>query len=517
MLNAGQMGKLAAQNEHILQKLGWQMVNLPLETANAFANWYLSYGSQFPASVEGMKELLDRCKGRIKCVSEIKKGSGPILCVGSGSSLNEIMQTVSKFRGAVMCSTSQASTLIHYGRTPDYVLCLDPRVAPQDELAAPDWGDAVLIGHVSIPHNYIAQWLRRAHGDIYLGRIMEPSYDWYSHHLGRGYPWIRHVFMPMIDSVAGEIAFATWMGYSPIYLAGVDYDGPRFDRWEWDYETKAWKLDAATSKYDAKDVTGKYAYNLTPARAMMYSSRGTLISAFLQMVNEKYRQKIYQLSDISAIRQFPKADWNGGDVKFPEGYDTQNILDEIEMALAIWDTFMVPVQNGWGLDYHTYIADQEESFYGALAKYNSEVLENLGEFKAIEEQHKRPLEEMMEKGLITIEAGELLLHGTEEFKGWDWKSIKPIDIVPVLERRRWLIREADKRNYRRGFIPHLKEMQEGDFLTPLVEKSIDQNKGNIPEEISGEAIKSVDEANQKVKEAESQGISLEPGLEVKKL
>ena len=28
----------------------------------------------------------------------------------------------------------------------------------------------------------------------------------------------------MIDSVASEIGFATWLGYNPIYLAGVDYD-----------------------------------------------------------------------------------------------------------------------------------------------------------------------------------------------------------------------------------------------------------------------------------------------------
>jgi hypothetical protein len=514
MLNIGQMSKLAGENEHVLQKIGWQMVNLPLETANAFANWYTAYASEKPESIEGMKELLDLSPGRIQCISKMKKGSGPILCLGSGSSLDAIMPTIKNFKGAVMCSTTQCGTLVKYGRIPDYILCLDPRDPPADELAAPDWGDAVMIGHVSIPHTYVARWLKRARGPLYMGRIMEPNYDWYSHHLGRGYPWIRHVFMPMIDSAAGEIAFATWLGYSPIYLAGIDYCGPRFDRWDWNYKTSEWVFDGDTSKVDTKDMDLAF-QRLTPTRALAYSSRGTLISAFYQMTNEKYKQTIYQLSKTTVLNQFPLAEWNGGSIINPESYDRQAVIDSMEMAMAIWDTFMVPLYNGWGLDHHTYIADKEENLFGALIKYNGEIADNMEEFKRIEEAHKHPLKEMMANGYITVEAGDLLLHGAEEFKNWDWHEVKPIDIMAMLNRRRWLLDEAKKRGLERGFIPQFREMAPGDYLKPEVQKLVDQNKCNIPQETTGIPVSAVEESIRKTQEAAVRGENLEPGVDPK--
>ena len=74
MLNAGQI-PAGAQNEHLMQKIAWQMVNLPIETANGFANWYLSYASEHPEKIEEMRELLEMVPGRIRCLSQIESSS----------------------------------------------------------------------------------------------------------------------------------------------------------------------------------------------------------------------------------------------------------------------------------------------------------------------------------------------------------------------------------------------------------------------------------------------------------
>src|SRR3989304_854444 len=168
MLNIGQLGDVA-KNEHIRQKLAWQMSNLMMETRNAFANWSLAYASEYPESTKELSELLFMAAHKIQCISKMPKGKGPIVILGSGSSLNDIIPTLKYWKGAIMCSTSQASTMVYYGRTPEYIVCLDPRVPPQDELAAPDWGDAVMIAHVSIPFEYISRWIKRAKKPIYLG------------------------------------------------------------------------------------------------------------------------------------------------------------------------------------------------------------------------------------------------------------------------------------------------------------------------------------------------------------
>lgn len=446
MLNMAQVAA-SNYNDHLMQKMGWQFVNLPLETANAFANWYLAYASYYPESVEGMRELLEMVPGRIRCMSEIPRGKGPIVICGSGSSLDKIAPTLNNWKGAVMCSTSQASTLVHYGRTPDYVACLDPRAAKQDELAAPSWGDAVLIGHVSIPATYIMQWLRRASGKIYLGRIMEPNYDWYAHHLGKGYPQIRHIIMPMIDSVAAMIGFATWMGYGPILMAGVDYWGPRFDRYEYSEESKSWTLDAETSKYDAAKNTKDLFSGMNAFKAMNYSSRGSMLSAFLNMKNDKYNQRIFQLSDTTMLAQFPYVEWNDGSPEIPMVYENAKVCEDLEIALSVWGTFLVPLCTGWGQDYHTYIAEQEDPFFMAMKKHNDEISVNLSDFARIEKEQGMPMNDLIASGRVTVESGELLIHETEEFGTWDWHKIKPIDIPAVLMRRRWLLEEAAKRGY----------------------------------------------------------------------
>lgn len=466
MLNVGQIQK-GKTNRHLMQKMGWQMVNLRMETRNAFENWH---------------QLEEQRDKRVFCMSDIPKGSGPILIVMSGSSTNLVMPRIKEWPGAIMCSTSHVSTLVHEGRPPDYTVCIDPRVAtPDTELDAPDFGDGVMLAHPSVPEPYISRWLDRAKGNIYLARIMEYNYDWYTHHLPQGYPWIRHIMLPMIDSLASAVSMATWLGYGPIFLSGVDYTGPRFNRWDYDMETGEWSEDRVTSGYVAQDV-GNF-NGMTAATAMSYSSRGALLSIFMQIANEKYKQRIYQLSPETAIHQVPFVNWaklleNPDDLP---PFDREAIMDDIECAMAAWDTFIVRKNSGWGTDYHVFIADSEPGYVSALMSENNGIMTNKAEYGKIEESYNKPLADLIRDGTVSIEAGELLIHPIDEFQEWDWHSTEPIDVAATLARRNWLLKEYPKRGYSKPVFEQAKEDEkEGLSMKEALDATIAELKKEKP-------------------------------------
>ena len=370
MINIGNLGPGWQDNEHLVQKLGWQTVNLPMEVKNAAKNHvYLEAGhnpTTIPHTIRILEKLFNQ-PGRVQSMEHCPRGSGPLLVVGSGSSVDPVMQRIKEWPGDIICSTSHCSTLCYYGRHADYIVCMDPRVATIDnELDQPDFGDSVLIGHPSIPTSYVEKWLDRAKGNLYLSRIMEPSYEWYSHHLGHQYPWVNHIVLPMIDSGAAMLSFGAWLGYNPIYMVGLDYGGPRFQRWDYDFETQAWKPDIETSGYVANG--GNFS-GMTAEGVMAYSSRGSLMSAFMQMANERYQCRIYNLSDVSVLTQFPKMtlDMAMSGMESSVAYPRAMVLEDIEVVLASWDTFLVPTESGMGTDYHTYIVMDEPTIALSIA------------------------------------------------------------------------------------------------------------------------------------------------------
>jgi len=439
MLNIGHLPPDWMENEHLVQKLGWQMVNLPMEVANAGANFAMFEAGHNPSIIPERIRVLEHLfkhPGRVFSMEECPRGKGPIILVGSGSSLDSVVKDLKDWKGAIICSTSHVSTLIHYGRPPEYVVCMDPRVATLDtELEAPDCGDAVLLGHPSIPMAYVERWLTRARGNIYLARIMEPTYEWYSHHLASLYPWINHVMLPMIDSGAAMLSLATWLGYNPIYLIGLDYGGPRFQRFDYKYETQTWAPDVATSGYVAA-ATGNYG-GLTAAGAMAYSSRGSLMSAYMQMANTKYRQRIYNMSDVSVLKQFPFMPWSDvKEAKEPSGWTDavrDKTLEDIEVYLSVWDTFLVPTNGGFGGDFQTYIVLDEAMMVLSILSYNRQIRNNKREFAKIEAQFNgTPLLTLIRNKMVSVEAGDILLRGTDEFGEWNWREMEEVDIGPVL-------------------------------------------------------------------------------------
>ena len=407
-------------------KLAWQQTNMVLETQNAAKNY----------------EILNRLKGegQVKCLSDCPPGKGPCVVVGSGSSLHIALDTIKDWKGGIVCSTSHGSTLVKAGAPPTHMIAVDPRTAggdmvTQDELgvAPGGWDETAYCAHVSGPFEYFDRWSRITKAPIYVFRILEPNYPWYTKHLPAIYPWVRVSMLPFIDSLASAIQLAGRLGYDPIYLLGCDYGGPRFNMWQ--HFQGEWKY-TDSSKEVSREFLGPG--GLPTGAQLMYSMRGSLIAGFMQMMNARRKTRIYQCSKPSNVAEFPYRDWK--DVLANQGWSPEWTKDErrdvatkIETRLAASDTYLIPAAGGLGVDYRVYLM-HPTNFLRGITDLNREILGNKYDMAAKEAEYKMTIQEMIAKGLASLEHGDMMLYGSEEMKDWSWKNMRGLDIEAVYQR-----------------------------------------------------------------------------------
>ena len=173
-------------------------------------------------------------RGQAKDMKVLDDGThkGPAIIIGSGPTLNGALPYLKDWKGAIFCNSSQASTLIYHGRHPEYVDVADCRVMPH-ELEAPwDYKKTSWIINPGIHPRFLDFWK----GQKYYYRIMEPCYDFYSKVQPRVFgKYITTITFPFGCSAAMLISHATALGYSPLFLVGLDFGFPsgisRFTSW----------------------------------------------------------------------------------------------------------------------------------------------------------------------------------------------------------------------------------------------------------------------------------------------
>lgn len=431
-------------------RAAWQQQNLRWETENAFLNHQLLWE---------MRE-----KGKAKCLTEAPTPGGPAIVIGSGSTLDGVVDRLKDWKGAIVCSTSHGTTLVHYGAFPTYMSCLDPRVAPDPEMDVPEggWDKTCYLAHVSAPKAYFEAWFRQTNQPAYLLRILEPTVPWYTRHLIWAYPWVKVGMLPFIDSTSSEISLAARLGYDPIYCIGVDYGGPRFRQWVW--KGGEWATTSASGVQPIQDVfidiKGQRrpdvpfnvvlgAGGLQTDQSMLYSIRGMLISAFMKIMDHRKPVRIYQMSRPSNVTEFPF-------VSFDEVLEKQgaapewepdfrnSVAEKIEVSLAKSDTYLIPLESGFGIDYRVYMMVQQ-NIIQALSELNIEMLTNKQDLLDKEKAMGMPARELIEKGLLTVEHGELLIHERTDLPQFDVQKMRGMDIERTADHLRKVYELSQKK------------------------------------------------------------------------
>ena len=178
--------------------------------------------------------------------------NGPAMIIGSGQSLDKAGPLLKDWKGAIFCSTSQASTLCYYGRDPDYICALDPRLAVSELSYIDTWDNrnSVLIAHPCISPVVLDFWPNK----IYYYRIMEPASPFYTETLAQSYDFISLYLFLFSCAIAAQLGLAKTMGYDPLYLVGCDFGAPN-DIYR--YTSYRWKTVSMDGMYKAKDEQGQ--------------------------------------------------------------------------------------------------------------------------------------------------------------------------------------------------------------------------------------------------------------------
>jgi len=193
---------------------------MPLDIKHSYANWQYITQEFVDGRAKDMQVLADKCRG-------------PALLFGSGPSMDDLMPMIHDFKGSVCCSTSQATTLLYYGKSPDLIVQLDAQTR-LDELIAPTWSkNTILCLNPGCHPDIVQAWK----GPKLYYRPIDPSREFYNMILPMAYPQITTQLLLFSCSPAAQLGILRNLGYNPIFLVGLDMGFPknksRFTWWHW--------------------------------------------------------------------------------------------------------------------------------------------------------------------------------------------------------------------------------------------------------------------------------------------
>ncbi len=306
-------------------------------------------------------------EGRAVDLRSIPKAKDkPILIIGSGPTLNPEWEHIKKWKGAIMVSSSQASTCVYYGIDPDYIICLDPNTHP-GEFLVDTWEDkkAAIVIHPGVNPKMLEFWK----GKVCLFRKMQPQTPFYANAQRIGYQTmgdeVGYTYantgtedmiaaeIPMLACVlASQICIAKQLGYTKQFLVGADLSYPRdidrFDRW--DYIDGAWKETKSQNAIAAREVCK------TPAADPLVRVDGILTSRmmifYLHQVVTAWRITqcdIINTSKDGLAKMFPHQPMEKVVAKqgYVKGYGIKQIVLASEEYLARQNIYFITVgKNG---------------------------------------------------------------------------------------------------------------------------------------------------------------------------
>lgn len=189
-----------------------------------------------------IKDMIE--SGRAIDLVDLPKRKGKsVMIIGSGPTLDDAIAFLDEWEGDIICSTSQATTLLAAGIVPDYIVALDPDSNPE-ELKTPStvkWEDtkARLVFHPGVCTDLVEWWP----GKVALFRKLQPQQTFYAGEQATGYSglgpkegaryigekadlWIKAQIPVLACAVPAQICVAKHLGYRQQVLVGCDFSMP---------------------------------------------------------------------------------------------------------------------------------------------------------------------------------------------------------------------------------------------------------------------------------------------------
>jgi hypothetical protein len=278
---------------------------------------------------------------------------GPAVIIGSGPSLDDAAEWLPEWEGAIFCSMgNQVSTLHHYGADPTHILCFDSQLFVNEIENLPIKRHySKVITHPGIhPRSNNAIKAQR-----YWYKVFAPSVSFYSDILAQAYNFIHPTLYPYACAIAGQTAFAHYMGYAPLIYVGCDFafrpQQSRFTewtrerkglRWKWSVNKPSTPVEASQNVPLVKTSTGRLTHNIHLHYAIAVAALIWLGGQTVYDMSDGYLTGLFDKitpDDLRDIQLAPKA-W----IK-----SRQKIRDFLEPWLATKGTFHVPMLEAFKL------------------------------------------------------------------------------------------------------------------------------------------------------------------------
>lgn len=218
--------------------------------------------------------------GRAKDIADmndVKAKGKPCIIVGSGPSLDVSIEKMKGWKGGIICTTSHASTLMHAGIEPTYILALDP-FARWEDIWGIDWKNTrtKLIAHPGCHQGLIENWPNEmamylenlGKRDTYYATTQKQMYSYQSSGSMRDCTftfYIRTEIVIFACSPPMQAFVAKLLGYGALVLAGCDFgfskEKERFTDWKMQPVADSDKYDWIKTEHpyipnEEKDIVG---------------------------------------------------------------------------------------------------------------------------------------------------------------------------------------------------------------------------------------------------------------------
>lgn len=193
---------------------------LPLWVQNSFENW------------NHLKELSMSRPISVGAIPKVPKNT-PAVIVGSGPSLDETAPFLKDWEGAIFACGSNAIIPTRWGHQPEYICVFDAGDSLYPKMMNYDWKGSTMLSHPSASPKIIQTWKY----DCYFYLMLHFGFQWFEEILPLAYgDFCKYPNEVPINikiavgnagcTVNNAIQLAKYIGYSPLYLIGVDLGYP---------------------------------------------------------------------------------------------------------------------------------------------------------------------------------------------------------------------------------------------------------------------------------------------------
>ena len=143
----------------------------------------------------------------------------PAIIIGSGPSLDKALPLLKNWKGAIFAATSNALSLVKHEREPDYINAFDSHWGLFSHVEGYEWKNTILLTHPYAEPKTIKWWkwkklyYRRYYVGLEFSEVILPLL----------YPWIKIGIRVTGCVVNSNYSIASFMGFNPVFLVGVDF------------------------------------------------------------------------------------------------------------------------------------------------------------------------------------------------------------------------------------------------------------------------------------------------------